>query len=150
LPRLLLLVVVALGMALGGTACGGDDDGDGSGGGSAETSLQGTVWEWQGSLYNDDSEATPDDPSKYTVEFADDGTAAIQADCNSVRAEYEESEGTLSIVLGPTTLVACEEGSLSDQFTRDLGGAAIYFFDDEGLLRIDIKFDTGTMTFAPA
>jgi heat shock protein HslJ len=139
-----LLAAAVLVATLAVTACGGDD-GDG-----AAAELQGVVWQWQGSLYNDDSEATPDDPSMYTVEFADDGTAAIQADCNSVRAEYEAGDGELSIVLGPTTLVACEEGSLSDQFLRDLEGAAIYFFDDEGLLRIDIMFDTGTMTFAPA
>ena len=111
----------------------------------------GPVWQWQGTLYSDDSQATPQDPSRYTITFADNGTAGIQADCNSAVGEYETSEdGSLSIVLGPATLAACAEDSLSSRFLVDLEGAAIYFFDDSGRLKIDIKFSTGTMTFSAA
>jgi heat shock protein HslJ len=137
------LLLAAFSVATALAACGGGED-------TTAGDLQGVTWQWQGSLYNDDSEAAPDDPSRYTIEFADDGTAAIQADCNSIGAEYEANDGELSVVLGPSTLVACEEDSLSQRFMLDLEGAAGYFFDDEGLLRIDIKFDTGTMTLAPA
>ena len=45
---------------------------------AATGTLQGVVWEWQGSQYNDDTEAVPEDPSRYTIEFADDGTATIR------------------------------------------------------------------------
>ncbi len=113
--------------------------------------LQGVVWEWQGSQYSDDTEAVPEDPSRYTIEFADDGTATIQADCNQVRADYvaNEDDSTLSITPGASTKVACPEDSLDSEFMRDLEGAAIYFFDDAGDLLIDIKFDSGTMRFSP-
>ena len=112
--------------------------------------LQGVVWEWQGSQYNDDTEAVPDDPSRYTIEFLDDGTASIKADCNQVRADYvaNEDDSTLSITPGPSTKVACPEDSLDSEFMRDLEGAGIYFFDDAGDLLIDIKFDSGTMRFS--
>ena len=131
-------------MALAAAACGGDD-----GGGSGAAGLQGTVWQWQGSQYNDESEAVPDDPALYTIEFAEDGTAAIKANCNQVGAEYEMNESSLSIVLGPATLAACPPGSLDAEFLRDLEGAAGYLVDENELI-IDIKFDTGTMQFADA
>ena len=114
--------------------------------------LQGVVWEWQGSQYSDGTEAVPEDPSRYTIEFADDGTATIQADCNQVRADYvaNEDDSTLSITPGASTKVACPEDSLDSELMRDLEGAAIYFFDDAGDLLIDIKFDSGTMRFSPS
>lgn len=125
-------------------ACGGDEEEAGP------SSLRGATWQWQGSSYSDESEAVPDDPALYTIEFADDGTASIKANCNQVRAEYTAGEdGTLSIVLGPSTLAACPPGSLDGEFLRDLEGAAAYFFDD-GRLLIDIKLSTGTMRFASA
>jgi len=41
-------------------------------------------------------------------------------------------------------MAACEEGSLEDQFTRDLTAGAIWFLKD-GDLYIDLKYDSGTM-----
>jgi heat shock protein HslJ len=146
LARLIFLLLAAVATAGALAACGGDDE-EGEAGGT----LQGVVWQWQESLYSDESEAVPEDPAQYTIEFADDGSAAVKADCNQVRAEYEsDADGTISIVLGPSTLAACPPGTLDAEFLRDLEGAAIYFFDDDGLLRIDIKFSTGTMTFDSA
>ena len=161
----LVLVALVLGA---GTACGGGDEESSSAPpppaeppaaeppaaeppGTTGT-LQGVVWEWQGSQYSDDTEAVPEDPSRYTIEFADDGTATIQADCNQVRADYvaNEDDSTLSITPGASTKVACPEDSLDSEFMRDLEGAAIYFFDDAGDLLIDIKFDSGTMRFSPS
>ncbi len=161
----LVLVALVLGAA---TACGGGEEESSpappppAGSPASEPSaaeppattgtLQGVVWEWQGSQYSDDTEAVPEDPSRYTIEFADDGTATIQADCNQVRADYvaNEDDSTLSITPGASTKVACPEDSLVSEFMRDLEGAAIYFFDDAGDLLIDIKFDSGTMRFSPS
>jgi heat shock protein HslJ len=113
-------------------------------------SLQGVVWEWQGSQYSDGSEAVPEDPALYTIEFADDGSAFIVANCNNVHATYEENDGSISIVLGPSTKVACPEGSLDQEYLRDLEGAAIAFSDGTGDLLIDVKLDSGTMRFSSA
>jgi heat shock protein HslJ len=162
LRRLALLTLVVL-VAAVGAACGGGDEEESAAptdpaapaepaGPTIEAppSLQGVVWQWQGSQYSDGSEAVPDDPALYTIEFADDGSASILANCNTVRADYEENDGSLSIVLGASTKVACPEGSLDQEYLRDLEGAAIAFSDGTGDLLIDIKFDSGTMRFSPA
>jgi heat shock protein HslJ len=160
--RLVLLALTVLFVAVASAACGGGDDDEAAP--PAEPapaepveptvegppSLQGVVWEWQGSQYNDGSEAVPDDPSLYTIEFAEDGSAFILANCNTVRATYEENDGSISIVLGPSTKVACPEGSLDQEYLRDLEGAAIAFSDGTGDLLIDVKLDSGTMRFSPA
>jgi heat shock protein HslJ len=168
--RVAALTVAALLIAVAMVACGGGDDEAAEPTAPAEPasppesvppepsepviegppSLQGVVWQWQGSQYSDGSEAVPDDPALYTIEFAEDGSAFILANCNTVRATYEENEGSLSIVLGASTRVACPEGSLDGEYLRDLEGAAIAFSDGTGDLLIDIKFDSGTMRFSPA
>lgn len=58
----------------------------------------------------------PEDGSAYTVELRADGTMTIVADCNTVQATYTTGdEGAFTIDLSASTLVACPEGSLSDQ-----------------------------------
>jgi heat shock protein HslJ len=47
------------------------------------------------------------------------------------------------------TLAACPEGSRSDDFIKNLGFAAVYFFQD-GDLFIDMFADGGTLQLAPA
>ena len=129
-------------------ACGGD----GEGGGSGSVSITGT-WQWERTAYSNDTDAVPDDPSKYTADFADDGTVSVVADCNRSSGTWtsepsdDGTSGALTITLGPTTLAECPPGSLFDVFLRDLAGA--YQIGD-GKLRIDIQADVGTMTFAPA
>jgi heat shock protein HslJ len=141
-------LLILLAFLLVGAGCGGDDQGEGS------VSITG-VWEWEGSAYSNDTESVPDDPSKYTADFVDDGTLSIVADCNRSSGTWtsepspDGTSGSLTIELGPTTLVACEPGSLSDVFLRDLGAAGAYLLGG-GKLRIDIRADVGTMTFAPA
>jgi heat shock protein HslJ len=78
----------------------------------------------------------------------DDGVIGILADCNSGSGSYETSGSSISINITNTTLALCPEGSLSDQFIRNLNSAAIYF-DQNGNLFIDLMADAGTMEFAP-
>lgn len=115
---------------------------------NSEIGLGSTVWAWQSSLYNDGNNATPEEPGNYTVEFLSGGNLSVKADCNMVSGEYSVEESSISIEITASTLVACEPGSLSDQFIKDLTAAALYFFQDESLF-IDMKFDRGTMNFSP-
>jgi heat shock protein HslJ len=156
-PRVAVSAVAALVLALTLAACGGGDDATTAAAADTESAaeaggtsnLTGVVWEWQGSSYSDDSSATPDDPSRYTIEFLDDGTASIKADCNQVQAQYTADGTSISITPGASTKVACPEDTLDFEFLLDLEGAATYAVD-ESSLRIDIKFDSGSMQFAPA
>lgn len=111
--------------------------------------LVGPVWEWQQTSMNDGSTFTPTNPADYTVQFVTDGQVAIKADCNQVGGSYTTDGSSINIELGPSTMAMCPPDSLSDQFLAGLSGAIIYFFQDANLY-IDLKFDIGTMQFAPA
>jgi hypothetical protein len=77
---------------------------------------------------------TIEDPGSYTVTFADDGTVAVQADCNQDSGEYmADLDEVVTIMLGPVTAAACPEGSRSDAFLRYLGAATGFTFEGERL-----------------
>lgn len=113
--------------------------------GAPQPSLTGTNWQWV-STTTPVEVVTVNDPTRYTILFNADGTAAIQADCNSVAASYTADGGSISIVPGPTTLAACPSDSLGEQFVAELGAVAIYFFQN-GELYMDMMADSGTMRF---
>jgi heat shock protein HslJ len=110
-----------------------------------ERFLTDTIWEWV-SLADPQGLTSVNDPSRYTILFNVDGTANIQADCNSVGATYTTDESNISITLGPTTTAACEPDSLDQQFLAGLSNAAIYFFEADDLF-MDLQADGGTMRF---
>ena len=67
------------------------------------------------------------DQAKYTIEFKSDGTYQAKADCNMLSGAYTTtSSGGLTIEPGPMTLMACPEGSMSDQYVAALIKAASY------------------------
>lgn len=109
--------------------------------------LTGTTWEWMGTTTPTEQLTAPN-PTDYWIEFNADGTAAIRADCNNVIASYTADEGSLTIELGPSTLVACGPTSLDQQFLAGLSSASRYFFE-AGELYIELGADAGTMRFRP-
>ncbi|MEZ4519361.1 MAG: META domain-containing protein [Chloroflexota bacterium] len=112
-------------------------------------SLTGTTWLWQGTTTAVE-EIVAVDPARYTVTFNEDGTANIQADCNTVLATYSTGDdGAITMAMGPSTLVACEADSQDQIFIQQLSNSAIYFFQD-GDLYIDLFADAGTMHFTAA
>jgi len=80
--------------------------------------------------------STPDDPANFTLQFKPDGTVAIQADSNQVGGTYTIEGSLITIELGPSTMAACPEGSLADQFVAQLNAAAIYFIAGQNRLSI--------------
>lgn len=110
-----------------------------------EPDLTGQVWQWV-SLTTPLDETAVANPTSYTILFNEDGSANIKADCNSVAASYTINGSAISIVPGPTTLVACPEDSLGDQFVANLSVAAIYFLLN-GDLYLDLFASSGTMRF---
>ena len=86
------------------------------------------------------------DQANYTITFNTDGTYNAKADCNSLQGSYTTTgTGGLSIELGPMTLVACPEGSFSDQYVAALGNAASYAIADGSLTITDAT--GGTLVF---
>lgn len=119
-------------------------DNESGGGDSADVTLVGPVWQWEEYLGNDDSTVTPEDPSKYTIQFSEDGSISVQADCNRAFGTYTEQDGTLTIEPSGTTQAQCEEGSLGDQYLRDLAFVGSYVIED-GNLYLDLMADGGEL-----
>ena len=106
--------------------------------------LVGPVWQWVQTLYNNDSKAIPPQPENFTVQFSADGTVNVRADCNRKGGRYSGNGQQIAIEITYSTRAACPDGSLEEQFVRDLIGGAIWFLRN-GDLYIDLKYDTGTM-----
>lgn len=115
----------------------------------SDNELIGVVWQWQSTQMNDDTTFTPDDPAKYTLTFLPDNKVQMQADCNKGGGLYQLAGNQLT--LGPiaTTLMACPSGSLDSTFSQQINEVASYLMDN-GNLVLELKMDSGSMTFAPA
>ena len=65
--------------------------------------------------------------ANYTLTFNDDGTFDAKADCNQVSGTYTiVDKSVLTMTVGPSTLAACPEGSLSDEYVQLLGDVKTY------------------------
>ena len=65
--------------------------------------------------------------ANYTITFNDDETFDAQADCNQVSGTYTiVDESVLTMTLGPSTLAACGEGSLGEEYVQLLGDVKTY------------------------
>ena len=92
------------------------------------TAVVTTVPAWQGVVPAAES-------LRYTITFANDGTAAIKADCNQVTASYTTTPGgSITITPGPSTLAACPEGSMGQPFVQALSGVNSYSVNGEELI----------------
>ncbi len=85
-------------------------------------------------------------PSGYTIRFLSDGTLEGQADCNTFGGGYTIAESSLTIQLGPMTLVACPPGSLDSDYLQQLPQVATYTMQGESLF-LTLVDDTGNMVF---
>jgi heat shock protein HslJ len=113
-------------------------------GGNLLTSI---VWQWV-HFTDPMGEFYVQNPENYILEFKEDGTVQIQADCNTATGSYIVEDTSINIEIGPMTLAACPPGARSEEFLQHLGFAAIYFFQ-EGDLFMDLMADGGTMKFQP-
>lgn len=67
------------------------------------------------------------DQLRYTITFANDGTAAIKADCNQVTATYTTTPGgSITITPGASTMAMCPEDSMGSQFVEALSSVNSY------------------------
>ncbi|RZM77352.1 META domain-containing protein [Leptolyngbya iicbica] len=110
-----------------------------------EPMLVGPLWMLEEIVYNNDTMTVPDDPELYSIQFFEDGTLGVRADCNVGNGVFD-TESPDFITLQAFTLAACGPDSLDDEFRRGLSDAVNYFFVDGDLL-MDLPFDTGTMRF---
>jgi len=103
-------------------------------------------WQWVDLVETEPAnQSVVPDPENYTLAFHADGTLDIQADCNQVKAAYSQQGSALIIELGPSTMAACGEDSLDQQFLALLDKVSSF-----GMLAGDLKLvgEKFTMGFA--
>jgi heat shock protein HslJ len=116
---------------------------------SSGSALTGKTWQWTASTTTvPASQSVVPDPENYTLTFNTDSTFSGKADCNQVSGEYTTSGSDLTLTLGPTTMMACPEGSLDGLYLEGLGKAASYTISGTDLTLTDA--DEGTMQFVAA
>lgn len=116
--------------------------------GNEPRELEGGVWRWVRTLYNNDTTISPTRPEDYTLHFLEGGRVEAKADCNLKTGTYTRDGNRLSISIFGSTMAACAPGSPEEEFTRDLTRVQSFLFHD-GDLVLALKLDTGTMRFSP-
>jgi heat shock protein HslJ len=105
------------------------------------------VWQWT-SVTNQTTRETTEvaSPQDYTITFWDDGTLSGQADCNAFTGTYSQ-EGGFSITLGASTMSACAEGSMDQQYLELLSAVAAGGPDGQGNLALETAGGEQRMLF---
>lgn len=116
----------------------------------AAAALDGTLWTWVGTTYNDGTLVKVADPLRYTLQFLPAGELKILADCNLFNGAYTLDRGgyLTEIEVGAGTKMACPPDSQSTEFIAELGVVALGSKID-GYLVLDLFADSGSMKFAP-
>ena len=116
----------------------------------AAPELAGTSWRLVKIMEMDDSVDEPEDRSLYTLQFGEDGRAAMRADCNrGTGAWTSESPGQL--VFGPiaSTGAMCPPESLSDKYLAQFGWVRSYVMEN-GRVFLATMADGAIIEFEPA
>ena len=95
------------------------------------------VWQWTSVTTKPTGETTTvSDPQNYTSTFRNDGTLSGKADCNNFTGTYAQ-EGGFTITLGASTMAACPEGSLDQQYLELLSAVVAGGPDGQGNLALE-------------
>ncbi len=117
---------------------------------TSSSELAGTSWRLLNIQGMDDSLDVPDDPSRYTLAFGNDGSAAMQADCNRGAGTWvSESAGQLQFGPVVSTRALCPEGSLSEKYLAQFEWVRSYVMK-EGHLFLATMADGAIIEFEPA
>lgn len=116
---------------------------------ASQEQIANIVWQWSDLTETEPAgQSVIPDSENYTATFRPDGTASIQADCNRVNWPYTMEGNQITFTaLFATTMVACPEGSLEQQFLGFLGRAESAELDD-GRLILNLAEGAGFMGFS--
>jgi len=109
--------------------------------------ITGIVWQWTSVTEKSTSKTTTvPTPENYTIIFNTDGTITGKADCNSFTGVWSQQNG-FTIKLGASTLAACGEASLDQQFLHLLSNVAAGGPDGAGGLALETAGGEQRMMF---
>jgi heat shock protein HslJ len=111
--------------------------------------LAGTSWQLVKFQGGDGKILTPDDPTKYTIEFGAGGQLTARVDCNRGRGTWT-SGGPNQLQFGPLALTRaqCPAGSLHDPMVKQWPYVRSYVTRD-GYLFLSLMADGGIYEFEP-
>ncbi len=114
---------------------------------AASTSITNVLWQWS-SVTNQATKQTTTvpNPENYTITFKPNGTVTGKADCNTFSGTYSQANG-MSIKITTTTMMACPEGSLDQQYLTLLGSIAAGGPDGAGGLALETAGGEQRMLF---
>ncbi len=105
------------------------------------------MWQWTSVTNRTTNETTEvPSPQNYTITFRDDSTLSGVADCNNFTGTYSQ-EGGFFITLGATTMAACGDASLDQQYLQLLGSIAAGGPDGAGGLALETAGGEQRMLF---
>jgi heat shock protein HslJ len=107
--------------------------------------LTGVVWQWEQFEGGDGAVVAPDVPSRYALQFNDDGSINGTIDCNVAGGSYESDGASISIVM-LSTLIFCGEESLDAEFNRFVTESTSFVIRD-GKLHLALPMDGGITSF---
>jgi uncharacterized lipoprotein YbaY len=116
---------------------------------STSAGLTGTSWQLVKFEGGDDTTLTPDDGTKYTIEFGADGRLNARIDCNRGRGTWTSS-GSNQLQFGPLALTraTCPAGSLHDHIVKQWNYIRSYLIRDRHLF-LSLMADGGIYEFEP-
>jgi heat shock protein HslJ len=108
--------------------------------------LAGTSWQWV-SHSSADGTFQIEQPTRYQLIFAADGTVNLRADCNQATGDYVLDGERLGIRVGTSTMALCPPPSRSDQFLDLLARADTHRVREDDLT---VTLNDGSrMVFSP-
>ncbi|MFM2357960.1 MAG: hypothetical protein RJA61_697, partial [Candidatus Parcubacteria bacterium] len=112
----------------------------------AKMSLGMKKWVWVSADYNDGRVITPKKTEAFTLTFNSNGTFSASTDCNGVGGNYTVKGNQITFGQMISTKMFCE-GSQETDFNQLLANTSSFFFTSRGQLILELKFDSGTVTF---
>jgi heat shock protein HslJ len=105
------------------------------------------VWELVALTGADGVPVEIDDPSRYTLQFLEEGKVAARFDCNRGSGGFTAADGELTIGQMATTLALCEPDSQAQPFQLILQDVTSYELDADGYLIL--RGDGGELRLSP-
>lgn len=104
------------------------------------------MWTWVRTIYNNDTELTPNNPEAFTLIFAEDGTFSATTDCNEVSGEYTVVDTTLSFENISRTKMNCNN-SQEEEFYQILTEAETFSGTSDEELMLELGGGSGSVIF---
>jgi heat shock protein HslJ len=104
------------------------------------------TWNFIRADYSDGKSMTPKVANKFTLTFKSGGVFAASTDCNGIGGNYKVTGTNLAMTQMVSTMMFCS-GSQESEFRTLLQNTASYHFTSKGELILDLKLDSGTVTF---